>query len=98
VGLSYNRQLTSQLTYAGTYGMTNYDALILSLEKRVASGLTFLAGFSWQKSLDLPSNAAFEGNLGVLIRMAPSCLNEQPAQARNRLKRPVSTRNSLPDC
>jgi hypothetical protein len=45
--------------------MTNYDALVLSLEKRVVTGLTFLAGFSWQKSLDLASSTAFEGNLGA---------------------------------
>jgi len=38
---------------------------VLSLEKRVVRGLTFLAGFSWQKSLDLASSTAFEGNLGA---------------------------------
>jgi hypothetical protein len=52
------------LTFAGTYGYSNYDALVLSLEKRFARGLTFLTGFSWQKSLDLASSTAFEGNLG----------------------------------
>ena len=40
----------TQLTFAGTYGVSNYDALVLSLEKRFSGGLTFLAGFSWQKS------------------------------------------------
>ncbi len=59
------RKEFTQLTFAGTYGLTNYDALVLSLEKRVARGLTFLAGFSWQKSLDLASSTAFEGNLGA---------------------------------
>jgi hypothetical protein len=55
----------TQLTFAGTYGISNYDALVLSLEKRFARGLTFLAGFSWQKSLDIASNTAFEGDLGA---------------------------------
>jgi len=55
----------TQLTFAGTYGMSNYDALVLSLEKRFTRGLTFLAGFSWQKSLDIASSTAFEGDLGA---------------------------------
>jgi hypothetical protein len=55
----------TQLTFAGTYGMSNYDALVLSLEKRFSGGLTFLTGFSWQKSLDLASSTAFEGDLGA---------------------------------
>ena len=33
-----------------------------SLERRFSSGLTFLGGYSWQKSLDILSNTAFEGN------------------------------------
>ena len=37
----------TQLTFAGTYGVSNYDALVLSLEKRFSGGLTFLTGFSW---------------------------------------------------
>ncbi len=52
----------TQITFAGTYGRSNYHALVLSLERRFSSGLTFLAGYSWQKSLDLLSNTAFEGN------------------------------------
>ncbi len=52
----------TQITYAGTYGRSNYHALVLSLERRFSSGLTFLAGYSWQKSLDMLSNTAFEGN------------------------------------
>lgn len=55
----------TQLTFAGTYGYSNYDALVASLEKRFSGGLTFLAGFSWQKSLDLASSSAFEGDLGA---------------------------------
>jgi len=55
----------TQLTFAGTYGVSNYDALVLSLEKRFSGGLTFLTGFSWQKSLDLASSTAFEGDLGA---------------------------------
>jgi hypothetical protein len=55
----------TQLTFAGTYGMSNYDALVLSLEKRFSAGLTFLTGFSWQKSLDIASSTAFEGDLGA---------------------------------
>ncbi|MEO7145783.1 MAG: carboxypeptidase regulatory-like domain-containing protein, partial [Bryobacteraceae bacterium] len=55
----------TQLTFAGTYGMANYDALVASLEKRFSGGLTFLTGFSWQKSLDLASSSAFEGDLGA---------------------------------
>lgn len=52
----------TQITYAGTYGRSNYHALVLSAERRFSSGLTFLAGYSWQKSLDILSNTAFEGN------------------------------------
>jgi hypothetical protein len=52
----------TQITYAGTYGRSNYNALVVSMERRFSSGLTFLAGYSWQKSLDLLSNTAFEGN------------------------------------
>jgi Carboxypeptidase regulatory-like domain len=55
----------TQLTFAGTYGMSNYEALVASLEKRFSGGLTFLTGFSWQKSLDLASSTAFEGDLGA---------------------------------
>src|SRR5207245_4894830 len=37
----------TQLTLAGTYGRSNYNALVLSVEKRLSSGLTFLTGYSW---------------------------------------------------
>jgi hypothetical protein len=52
----------TQITYAGTYGRSNYHALVVSVERRFSGGLTFLAGYSWQKSLDILSNTAFEGN------------------------------------
>lgn len=52
----------TQLTFAGTYGRTNYNALVVSIERRLTSGLTFLAGYSWQKTLDITSSTAFEGN------------------------------------
>ncbi len=52
----------TQLTFAGTYGRSNYDALVLSAERRMTGRITFLAGFSWQKVLDVLSNTAFEGN------------------------------------
>jgi hypothetical protein len=52
----------TQITFAGTYGRSNYHALVLSLERRFSGGLTFLAGYSWQKSHDILSNTAFEGN------------------------------------
>jgi len=52
----------TQLTLAGTYGRASYHALVLSAERRMAANLTFLAGFSWQKTMDLLSNTAFEGN------------------------------------
>ena len=55
----------TQLTFAGTYGASNYEALVASLEKRFSGGLTFLAGFSWQKALDFASSTAFEGDLGA---------------------------------
>lgn len=55
----------TQLTFAGTYGRSNYNALVLSLERRMGSNLTFLAGFSWQKTMDLNSGTAFEGNGGT---------------------------------
>lgn len=55
----------TQLTFAGTYGRSNYHALVLSLEQRMSSHLTFLAGFSWQKAMDMNSGTAFEGNGGT---------------------------------
>lgn len=56
------RREFTQLTFSGTYGRTNYNALIVSIERRLTRGLTFLAGYSWQKSLDITSSTAFEGN------------------------------------
>jgi TonB-dependent receptor-like protein len=52
------------LTFAGTFGVSDYHALVVSVEKRFSGGLTFLGGLSWQKSTDLASYTAFEGNLG----------------------------------
>lgn len=54
----------TQLTFAGTFGVSDYHALVTSVEKRFSGGLTFLAGISWQKSTDLASYTAFESNLG----------------------------------
>jgi len=56
------RREFTQLTLAGTYGWSDYHALVISLERRFSSGLTFLGGFSWQKSTDTMSSTAFEGN------------------------------------
>jgi len=56
------RQEFTQVSFSGTYGWSNYHALVLSLERRFAAGLTFLAGYSWQKALDVTSSTAFEGN------------------------------------
>ena len=50
------------ITLGGTYGYSNYDALVLTLERRIGTGLTFLAGYTLQKSLDVISGASFEGN------------------------------------
>lgn len=55
----------TQLTFGGTYGISNYHALVASVEKRFANGLTFLAGLSWQKPMDLASYVAFESNVGA---------------------------------
>ena len=55
----------TQINFAGTYGRSNYHAFVLSLERRMSSGLRFLAGFSWQKTMDLNSGTAFEGNGGT---------------------------------
>ena len=55
----------TQLTFGGTFGVSNYHALVTSVEKRFANGLTFLVGLSWQKSTDIASYVAFEGNLGA---------------------------------
>jgi hypothetical protein len=52
----------TQVTYSGTYGRANYHALVTSLERRFSGGLSLLAGYSWQKSLDILSSTAFEGN------------------------------------
>ncbi|MCX6602088.1 MAG: carboxypeptidase regulatory-like domain-containing protein [Acidobacteria bacterium] len=54
----------TQLTLAGTFGVSDYHALVLSVEKRFSGGLTFLGGMSWQKTTDLTSYTAFEGNVG----------------------------------
>lgn len=51
----------TQINFAGTYGRSNYHALVTSAERRFSKGLSFLAGFSWQKSMDLLSSTAFEG-------------------------------------
>lgn len=51
----------TQINFAGTYGRSNYHALVTSFERRFSHGLSFLTGFSWQKSMDLLSNTAFEG-------------------------------------
>jgi len=56
------RKEFTQLSYAGTYGRSNYHALVVSVERRFSSGLTFLAGYSWQKSLDILSGTALSGN------------------------------------
>jgi hypothetical protein len=58
----------TQLTFAGTYGVSDYHALVMSVEKRFSGGLTFLAGASWQKTTDLASYTAFESNLGQFPR------------------------------
>jgi hypothetical protein len=55
----------TQLTFGDTQGFADYHALVTSLEKRFSHGLTFLAGMSWQKSTDLASYTAFEGNIGA---------------------------------
>jgi hypothetical protein len=52
----------TQLTFSGTYGWSDYDALIMQAERRFRSGLSFLVGYSWQKSTDIISSTAFEGN------------------------------------
>jgi hypothetical protein len=52
----------TQITFSGTFGRANYHALVLSLERRLSAGLTFLAGYSWQKGLDILSSTSFEGN------------------------------------
>jgi hypothetical protein len=51
----------TQINFAGAYGRSNYHALVTSVERRFSRGLSFLAGFSWQKSMDLLSSTAFEG-------------------------------------
>jgi hypothetical protein len=55
----------TQLTFGGTYGISDYNALVTSIEKRFAHGLTFLGGLSWQRSTDIASYVAFEGNVGA---------------------------------
>jgi len=56
------RREYTQVTYAGTYGVANYHALVTSFERRFSGGLVLLAGYSWQKSHDILSSTAFEGN------------------------------------
>jgi hypothetical protein len=51
----------TQINFAGTYGRSNYHALVTSVERRFSRGLSFLAGVTWQKSMDLLSSTAFEG-------------------------------------
>lgn len=51
-------QDSSQQTNNGGY--SNYNALLVKLEKRMSNGLTFLASYAWSHSLDNASDA----NLG----------------------------------
>ena len=62
------RKEFTQLTFAGTFGVSDYHALVASLEKRFSGGLTFLGGIGWQKTTDLASYTAFESNLGQFTR------------------------------
>jgi len=55
----------TQLTFANTNGVSDYHALVTSVEKRFSHGLTFLGGLTWGKSTDLASYTAFESNLGA---------------------------------
>ena len=50
-------------------GNSNYQSLQLSAEKRFSSGLSFLAAYTFSKSID---DVSFSGNIGA-----------QPAQAQN---------------
>jgi len=50
------------ITRSGTYGWADYNALVIQAERRTRSGLIYLVGYSWQKSTDVMSSTAFEGN------------------------------------
>ncbi|MFN7933946.1 MAG: carboxypeptidase regulatory-like domain-containing protein [Bryobacteraceae bacterium] len=50
------------ITRSGTYGWADYNALVIQAERRARSGLVYLIGYSWQKSTDVMSSTAFEGN------------------------------------
>jgi hypothetical protein len=50
------------ITLSGTYGWADYDALVIQAERRARNGLVYLVGYSWQKSTDIISSTAFEGN------------------------------------
>jgi hypothetical protein len=55
----------TSVSLADTHGISDYHALVASVEKRFANGLTFLGGLTWGKSTDLASYVAFEGNVGA---------------------------------
>jgi hypothetical protein len=85
----------TQLTFGDTQGYSDYHALVTSLEKRFAHGLTFLAGMSWQKSTDLASYTAFEGNIGA-YPYASRAKDHGPSDYDRRIRFTTSFNYQLP--
>lgn len=54
----------TSIQLAGTFGRSNYHAMVVSLEKRL-SRMNFIAGYTLGKTLDIGSSTAFEGNINT---------------------------------
>lgn len=85
----------TQLSLAGTFGLSNYNALVASVEKRFAGGLTFLSGLTWQKALDIASYVAFDGSLGT-YPYGQQWLDYGPSDYNRKLRFTASLNYRLP--
>ncbi len=66
---------SANINYSTNIGTSSYNALQAKLEKSLASGLTFLASYTWSKSLDLVSNGeatTVENNYNLRQDWGPS--------------------------
>ncbi len=55
-------QYFTNLSLMKTVGKSNFNALVVSAEKRVSHGLTALGGYRWSKCMDEDSATAFNGD------------------------------------
>ena len=55
-------QYFTSLSLNKSLGTASFNALAITLQKRMSRGLTFLTGFRWSKSLDENSQSLFQGD------------------------------------